>query len=693
MLRFLQRHPFLKLLIPLVVGIVCGEYLPSVEYNEVCLPVLGGLLILMIICHSRCYTYVYGATAFLFFVVLGFMRVGDELRLTDYAFTGETSVYQIVLTEKPELKAKTMLCRAVPTSEWRNDTLIHPQQEHTFLFYIAKDSASEALRRGDLLWVETCLAPPANNGIPDEFDYARYLIHKGISGTAYVPAGHWRKTGNADRPTFRQTALEMRDRITNLYRTLGFQGDELAVLSALTVGDKEELSEEITETYSVSGASHVLALSGLHIGFIYALFWFFFSPLWRRWRLLKPLLSLLIILFLWGFAFLTGLSSSVVRSVVMFSLFILASLRAEKTLTMDTLLVTAFLMLLYHPFWLLDVGFQLSFSAVAAILLLQSRFYALWPVKHRWGQKVWGMMTVSVAAQIGVAPLIIFYFSRFSTHFLLTNLWVIPLVSVIMYAAVLLLILTPFPALQQPFASVVEVLVRVQNEGLRWIEQLPLASIDNLWLTMGEVFLLYLLCYVICRYFNLRTVRRAFTVGWICIGFLICRFFFFTVDTPDCGVAFYNVRGCPAVHCLSGGGRSWLVCADSLTDTSRYHRALASRWNRFRIDTPRIVRGTYSAEGLQVDNQVILYAGKRICLITDSRWRYMKTDTPLDMDYLYISKGYRGNGSELLALFSANTVILDASLSAAYQNRLEAAFNLKGVPCIRLEEAGFVEDW
>lgn len=693
MLSFLQRHPFLKLLLPLILGIICGEWVSCAEWNDVCLPILGGLFVLLAICHCRCCPYAYGVTAFLFFCCVGFMRVGHRLNVVDYSFTGEKSVYQIVLKERPEVKAKTMLCRAVPLSEWREDTVVYHSKENLFLVYIAKDSASENLCRGDRLWVETCLMPPVNNGVPDEFDYARYLVHKGVTGTAYVPAGHWKKFGNEDRPTLRQTALDMRDRITALYRKLGFRGDELAVLSALTLGDKDELSEEITETYSVSGASHVLALSGLHIGFIYALFWFVFSPLWKRWRVLKPFLSLLIIVFLWGFAFLTGLSSSVVRSVVMCSLVILASLRTEKIWTMDTLLVTAFLMLVYNPFWLFDVGFQLSFSAVAAILLLQPRLYAMLSLKHRIGQKIWGMMTVSIAAQIGVAPLIIFYFSRFSTHFLLTNLWVIPLVSLIMYAAVLLLLLTPFPTLQLLFASVVEALVRVQNEGLRWIEHLPYASIDGIWLDVVEVALLYLLCYAVVRFSDFRTIRRAYFVGFVCVGLLVYRIFCMVSDAPRCGIAFYNVQGCPAVHCQSGGSRSWLVCADSLADTSRFRRTLAPHWNRQRIDDPQTVCGTYSAEGLQVNNQLINYVGKRIGLITDNRWRYKATDTPLEMDYLYISKGYRGHASELLALFSVDTVILDASLSDARQDRLETEFNRQGIRCIRLGEQGFVEDW
>ena len=222
--------------------------------------------------------------------------------------------------------------------------------------------------------------------------------------------------------TLRQAALDCRDGVVGLYQKLGFDGDELAVLSALTVGDKDKLSDDIIETYSVSGASHVLALSGLHIGFLYILFWYLFRLFWMRWRWLKPCLLLVIVALLWGFAFITGLSSTVVRSVVMFSLLTLSSMQHERPLTLNTLAATAFLMLVCRPFWLFDLGFQLSFLAVMAIVIIQPKLYALWPVKHRLLRYLWGLVTVSVSAQLVTAPLILLCFSRFSTHFLLTNL-------------------------------------------------------------------------------------------------------------------------------------------------------------------------------------------------------------------------------------------------------------------------------
>ena len=501
-----QRHPFLRLLMPLVVGILCGDAFPHVlsawEY------VAGFLLFLFIIGRYKHTGWVYGAAVYLFLGGTGVCLMSWQQGKTVFPFSGKPAVYRVCIREHPEERERSILCRVALLGEVEQDTVTGCPRNHLFLAYFPKDSATVTLCRGDELLVSTRLAPPANNGNPDEFDYARYLRRKGYSGTAYVADGHWRKTGHDASRTVSQVALDYREKVIGLYRSLGFETDELAVLAALTVGDKEELSDDIVETYSVSGASHVLALSGLHIGFLYALLLFVLRPLWRRWRRLKPLLLLLLVLFLVSFAFFTGLSSSVVRSVIMFSLLAFAGLQPEKPLTLNTLAATAFLMLLCKPVWLFDVGFQLSFSAVAAIVLVQPKLYALWKVDNRFLRYLWGLMTVSVAAQLGTAPLVIFYFSRFSTHFLLTNLWVIPMVSLVLYSAVFLLMLTPLPFVQHLFARVVEALVHVQNEVLRWIERLPGAAVDDIWLDIWGVLLVYLFLGMAYYGFLRLTVRR-----------------------------------------------------------------------------------------------------------------------------------------------------------------------------------------
>lgn len=675
---------------PLVVGIWCGDTFPHTFSLWSCSVAFLFLIIVFIVSNHYFSRWLYGVTISLFLWGVGYQLVSWQLEQTEYTFSNKEVVYKVRIQEEPEVKERSMLCRSVLMDEYRLDTTLNYGQGDLFLLYFPKDSLTSSLSRGDQLLISARLSPPINNGNPDEFDYARFLKHKGITGTAYVAVGHWKVIGHDSLRTFRQVALDCREKVVACYRNLGFSKDELAVLSALTVGDKEELSDDIVETYSVTGASHVLALSGLHIGFIYALLYFLFGILWKRWKYLKPFLLLCIILFLWGFAFLTGLSSSVIRSVIMFSFLAVACLQPEKPLTLNTLAATAFLMLLYNPLWLFDVGFQLSFSAVAAIVVIQPKLYAIWKVKNRFLSYVWGLITVSVAAQLGTAPLVMLYFSRFSTHFLLTNLWVIPMVSLIMYSAVLLLVLMPFPFVQQAFAEVVEILVRTQNNVLHWIEQLPFASIDDIWVDVWGVVLFYLLIVMVYRVFLRCTARNAY---W-CLGVLLALFSYNTASilffAPRRSFVFYNVRGCPAVHCMAEGSHSWVICADSLPEITRMQYSLSSYWNHLRLDEPQVVTADFSMSGLSFRNQFLCYAGKRVCMLHDARWKNKVSNQPIPVDYLYISKGYEGGIKELLLLFSIKTVVLDSSLTAYNQEKLIHECINSGISYFSLSEKGSV---
>lgn len=671
-------------------GIWCGDAFPHRVLVWECVAVL---LLFLLIGRYRHARWGYGVAVYLFLGGVGFCLMSRQLEKTAFPFPNETAVYQVRIREHPEAKERSILCKVSLLGEISRDTMERYSRNPLFLLYFPKDSAAATLRRGDELLVHARLVPPANNGNPDEFDYARYLRRKGCSGTAYVAAGHWRKTGHDASRSLSQVALDYRERVVALYRSLGFRGEVLAVLSALTVGDKEELSDDIVETYSVAGASHVLALSGLHIGFLYALLWFVLSPLWKRWQRLKPFLILLLVFSLVFFAFFTGLSASVVRSVVMFSLLAFAGLQSEKPLTLNTLAATAFLMLLCRPAWLFDVGFQLSFLAVASIVLVRPKLYALWQVDNRFLRQVWGLLTVSVAAQLGTAPLVAFYFSRFSTHFLLANLWVIPMVSLILYSAVFLLMLTPFPYVQQLFAGGVGALVHIQNEGLRRIEHLPGASADGIWLDVWGVLLVYLFLGMAYYAFLRCTVRRVSLALLALLAVASWHSFSMMANASRRGIAFYSVRDCPVVHCMTDSRHSWLACADSLTDVSRLYRALSPHWNRLRLEPPRIVAGDYSVPGLSVRNRMVLYAGKRICLLCDDRWRDKKSSRPLAVDYLYISKGYRGGVEELTSLFSIGMVVVDASLSVYYQHKIANDCIRLGIPYLLLSQKGFYRVW
>ena len=684
----LRRQPFLWLLLPLVAGIVWGDASPHPLPWGGFFAFSAGLLGLLYGCHRRGRTLLYGGLVFLQLACVGYQLAAWQLSDTVRHYPEAEVACRVRVCEPPEEKERSLLC-PVRVLGIHADSSFHAESRPPlFLFYFSKDTASARLRRGDELLVRARLSPPRNNGNPDEFDYARFLRRRGGSGTAYVPAGSWRVTGYDSARTLRQMALDYRAEVVSMYHRLGFRGDELTVLSALTVGDQDHLSEEIVETYSVSGASHVLSLSGLHIGFLYVLLLFLLRPLWRRWRWLKVPLMFGVVLALWAFAFFTGLASPVVRSVTMFSLLALASLQTEKLLTMNSLLATAFVMLLVRPLWLFDVSFQLSFLSLAAILLLQPPLYRLWQPRHRPLRYAWGLMTVSVAAQVGTAPLVLLYFARFSTHFLLSNLWVVPLSSLVLYAAVLLLALTPFPGVQSVVAGWLDKLVWLQNEGLRLVERLPYASFDDIWVDVGDVLLFYLFLGMLYACFLRFTPRRVgvmlvsllLLVSWH--GFSLCR------SLPERGLAFYHVSRAPVVHCLTGGSSSWLVGTDTLPDVGRISRSLAPRWRRWRLEPPRAVADGYADANLSVHNGLLHYGGLRVCILHDDRWADRSAPVPLPVDYLYVCRGYRGTLADLDRLFDVRFVVFDASFTGYYRRRMEEDCLRRGIPCHALDREG-----
>lgn len=296
--------------------------------------------------------------------------------------------------------------------------------------------------------------------------------------------------------------LDQRTRLLERFADNGIDGDAYAVVAAMTLGDKSALTRDIKDTYSVSGASHVLALSGLHLGIIYMLLSLLLPR--RRWPALS---QLVIILSVWAFVFLVGMSVSVVRSAIMLTVYGLLSIGNRDKMSINALAFTAIVMLMWNPAWLFDVGFQMSFMAVLAILLFVPLFEDVFPaeflMEHRWIKRIWGLVIVSCAAKLGVAPLIAFYFGRFSAYFLLSNMIVIPAAIVILWLSIVVLL---FPSLAYLLLYIVQWLNRV----LLSITDIPGASIDNLHPSVLQVVLIYVL--IFCCYLFIERIKPL--MGW-----------------------------------------------------------------------------------------------------------------------------------------------------------------------------------
>ncbi|MBR2292223.1 MAG: ComEC/Rec2 family competence protein [Prevotella sp.] len=279
--------------------------------------------------------------------------------------------------------------------------------------------------------------------------------------------------------------LQLRGRLLQRLADQGMTGDEYAVVAAMALGDKSALTRELKSIYAVTGASHVLALSGLHLGIIYSLLSLLIVG--RRWRMLSQLVCILSI---WAFVFLVGMSVSVVRSALMLTVYALMSLGHRDKMSVNTLAFTAIVMLMVQPLSLFDIGFQMSFMAVFSILVLMPQFDRVFSQEYlmshplvRW---LWSMLAVSCAAQLGVAPLIAYYFGHFSTYFLLTNLVVVPAATLILYLSLAVLVV---PSL----AYLLIYIVGLLNAALLYLASIPGASIDGLHPTVLQVVMVYVI--------------------------------------------------------------------------------------------------------------------------------------------------------------------------------------------------------
>ncbi|MGL5272283.1 MAG: ComEC/Rec2 family competence protein, partial [Phocaeicola sp.] len=359
------------------------------------------ILLLFFLSRSKKYSFRgwFGIGASLFFLLLGAWNLQHTLHNRNATWIANEDGYHGFLVEPPIEKENSYA------------VLVEIDSKEVLL-YLPKNKEITTWQSGEELRFYTTIQSPRNAGNPDEFDYARYLFLRGITGTAWVNEGCWEKGEHKRELTLVQRALKMRQKVVDYYRSWGIQDRNLAVLSALTVGEKEDITQEIRSSYAAAGLSHLLALSGLHVGILWGCITFLFRRFGTR-GIVRLLRFILIISLLWVFSFVGGLTPSLVRAVIMCSLMELAALREGKVYSIHTLSIAAWVMLLYNPLYLFDVGFQLSFLAVLSILLLVPVFNSLFDKTSGCKRYLLQAASVSVAAQLGTAPISIYYFSIF----------------------------------------------------------------------------------------------------------------------------------------------------------------------------------------------------------------------------------------------------------------------------------------
>lgn len=502
-MNFLQRTPFFRLLVSLVVGIVVFRYLKLHYLLQLVVLIIAVLLILLsfLLVKSR-YAYLYrwffGVGISLFLFLYGYSVSELKEKQSVFRSPAYSGIFQVEIADSPQEKANTVSCRANVKVYYDGTQKVNIASSS--LLYFKKDSSSLLLKRGDVLMLRTTFQKTSKVLNPEGFDYAAYLKRKGISVTAYVNSGCWRKTSENKKFSFIATAERSRNKLLDLYRSVELEKNQFAVLSALTLGYQEEIDKETKEDYSYSGATHILSVSGLHVGVVYFILSFVLSRIFRgsKWKVLN---TTFIVFFLWIYAFITGLPPSVIRSATMFSLVAIGTAIGRKSQIYNTISVSAFFILIFFPEYLFDVGFQLSYIAVVSIVWFQPGISSCIYVKNKIVKWFWDLTAVSLAAQIGTLPLVLYYFCQFPNYFLLSNYLAIPLSSLIIYLSVVFIFFSWIAWMKVMFAFILKYLLWMLNGSVEWIHDLP-GSVSTVYINTFQMMLLFVFFVVISFYFE-----------------------------------------------------------------------------------------------------------------------------------------------------------------------------------------------
>ncbi len=495
--------------------------------------------------------------------------------------------------------------------------------EETVLLTCSDSISFPDLSPGKKILFDTKLNRISGGGNPGQFDYQRYMQLKGVYYQGFVSQGML--VVENPKLTLRARALKIREQLLLLYRKIPLSSDELGVLSALTLGDRVLLSAEMRNSFAASGAMHVLAVSGLHVGIISILFGRILMLVrWgKRGKLIR---AVLVILFLWGYAFLTGLSPSVMRAATMFSFVELGKPARLKGNIFNTLGASAFLLLLIRPAMLFEVGFQLSYLAVLSIAVYQPLIASFFQPKNRFAGWAWDLLAVSLAAQLGTTPISLLYFHQFPTYFWLSNFFVIPAASILLYGATAYFMVSSIPVGIQ----VVGFLLKWSVAGMIWvvktIESVPGALIEGIWISSKEMVLLYFILIALTLALVLRSVLWLKTVGMLLVIGVAGSCFTYWQSARQRVLVVYNSAKTPLVSLIIGKNHYYYSFS---SDSSRYELDLlkyASGY--FHTHTPEPCKGKPDELIPMRCSRAFMVAGP-----ISIEW----TSRPLQSDSLYLS--------------------------------------------------------
>jgi competence protein ComEC len=655
-----KKAPFIRFLVPLIIGII-------LQWNlQWPLEILWGVFSFSIVPFSISFlltsyrrykfTIINGLAVILIFLSLGSLLVWyQDIRhsSTSYGNFYKNGDDVIVVLKEPIVeKANSYKAVATITAVGKNNKFTITQGDA--IIYFQKDPDALSLDYGSEIIFSGLLQEIKNAGNPGGFDYKRYCHFQGITHQAFLKKGGFIVLGKKKPSLFGQILFAVRKKVLSILRTNIPGEKESGLAEALLIGYKDDLDKNLVQSYTNTGVVHIIAISGLHLGLIYWLFVQVLKPLKRK-KISKWLNPVIIISGLWLFSLLAGGQPSVLRSALMFSCIVLAGSLSRKTSIYNTLAFSAFVLLCINPYWLWDVGFQLSYVAVLSIVIFMKPIYNLFFTENRILDFIWKLNAVSIAAQLLTTPFSIYHFHQFPNFFLLTNFVAVPLSSIIVLGEIFLCVMSFIPFLALLAGRIISTLIWTMNSYIQKIESLPWSLWDGMQINVAQAVLL-IIAVAGFGYWLLgkqKTGAIAAMIGLLL--FIALRSASFYQAYHQKRLIVFNIPGYRAIDIING--RDYFFVGDSEILSDDFVK-------NFHLKPSRVLHRIEPVDelgDLLEKKSLLQYGSKRILLI-DKNYEFGRLDPKIPIDILVVSKNPRLYFSSLSRAFNLRQVVFDSSV-------------------------------
>lgn len=577
---FWHQIPFVRIVIPITIGIGINMFFP-VPVSVIALLLSISIIALFIIWkvfRFQFNNFVFGTSFNLVFFLSGIALHTSHNHLNyQQHFTKTTGEYLLVdISEPGQMRKNSIKCKANVLQVIQQGKPI--AVDGNLLIYFEKDSVIlSQLKYGTRLLIKNTSQEIKGPQNPYEFNYKRYLAFNQIYRQAYITKNNFLVFDQLGGNLLWKIAYQAQSFFNESLLKYVQGVNEIAISKALLYGFDDEIDPELVRAYSNTGTLHVLAVSGMHVGLIFWLINLVLKYFDKRQyqRILKAIISLIII---WAYSLLCGLSPSILRASVMFSFVALGNMVKNKPNINNTLAASAFVLLLFDSNMLSNVGFQLSFLAVFGIVSIQKYFKRWFTFNHKFGNEIWNIISVSIAAQLATFPLGLLYFHQFPVYFIASNLLIIPLTTIVIFVAIAMIFMaglaqlfSMFSYAAMAFGWMVKWLIWITNIIVLWLEKLPFSFISGIQINEIETILLFIAVAYTCNYFITRKQYLAkLGLLFFVLVFMVNGYEDYKIQQQKF-VTVYNINKTFAMQ-IFDGNKSVLIADSSLiNDADKFH--------------------------------------------------------------------------------------------------------------------------